>query len=141
RKRRQYGCKVCSLLRPGMNPWETTFYCVECTEARSKGAADDAACAKGNIYLCQKVRQHNPSAPTNSATCSQIWHDLWRGGDNIPPGLKTIRLRTAKVRDVQQATGAADDSSDSDGSSSSSVRSCSARSSNSVPSDAGNNQE
>ncbi|KAI9985042.1 hypothetical protein PInf_004350 [Phytophthora infestans] len=32
KKRRQYGCKVCSLLRPGKSPWVTTFFCVECSE-------------------------------------------------------------------------------------------------------------
>ncbi|KAE8895917.1 hypothetical protein PF007_g23783 [Phytophthora fragariae] len=72
RKRRQYGCKVCSLLRPGKIPWKTTFYCVECTKARSNGVTGDAACAKGKVYLCQKVRQHDPIAATNFATCSQI---------------------------------------------------------------------
>ncbi|KAG3110267.1 hypothetical protein PI125_g10179 [Phytophthora idaei] len=92
-KRRQYGCKVCSLLRPGKNPWETTFYCVECSEAKTRGVPDDSTTAKGKIYLCQKVRQHDPNGPVNSATCSQIWHDLWRGGSSIPPDLKTIRVR------------------------------------------------
>lgn len=92
-KRRQYGCKVCSLLRPGKNPWETTFYCVECSEVRMRSVDDDNAVGRGKVYLCQKVRQHDPSGPTNSATCSQIWHDLWRGGATIPPGLKAIRLR------------------------------------------------
>ncbi|OWY94291.1 hypothetical protein PHMEG_00036018 [Phytophthora megakarya] len=85
KKRRQYGCKVCSLLRPSKTPWETTYYCVECSEAKMKGAGDSNIGGKGKIYLCQKVRQHDPSGATNSATCSQIWHDLWRGGTNIPP--------------------------------------------------------
>ncbi|ETO77671.1 hypothetical protein F444_07150 [Phytophthora nicotianae P1976] len=71
-KRRQYGCKVCSLLRPGKNSWETTFYCVECSEVRMRGVDDDNAIGRGKVYLCQKVRQHDSSGPTNSATCSQI---------------------------------------------------------------------
>ncbi|ETN20482.1 hypothetical protein PPTG_03478 [Phytophthora nicotianae INRA-310] len=53
RKRRQYACKVCSLLRPAKNPWETTFYCFECTEARLAGTPDDSSSAKGKIYLSQ----------------------------------------------------------------------------------------
>ncbi|ETO58707.1 hypothetical protein F444_22915 [Phytophthora nicotianae P1976] len=118
RKRRQYDCKVCSLLRPGKNAWETTFYCVECTEAKRKGGVVDTTNSKGKIYLCQKVRQHDPSASTNSATCSQIWHDLWRGGDSIPPGLKAFRLRVASGRDVQYADSAVNGADDSDGGSS-----------------------
>lgn len=52
-------------------------------------------------YSCQKVRQHDPTAATNSATCSQIWHELWGGGANIPPGLKTIRLRAPAGQGAQ----------------------------------------
>ncbi|ETM41085.1 hypothetical protein L914_13117 [Phytophthora nicotianae] len=84
RKRRRYGCKVCSLLRPGKNPWETIFYCVECAEAKTEGGVVDTTNSKGKIYPCQKVRQHDPSASTISATCSTIWRDLWRRGTAFP---------------------------------------------------------
>ncbi|KAF1790188.1 hypothetical protein GQ600_2625 [Phytophthora cactorum] len=70
-----------------------SFYCAECSEARGRGVSDDSTRAKGKIYLCQKVRQHDPNGSVNSATCSQIWHDLWHGGSSIPPRLKTIRVR------------------------------------------------
>ncbi|KAG2969476.1 hypothetical protein PC119_g23898 [Phytophthora cactorum] len=93
KKRRQYDWKVCSLLRPGKNPWKTTFYGVEYSETRARGVPDDSTTAKGRIYLCQKVCQYDPNGPVKSATCSQIWHDLWRGRSSIPPGLKTIRVR------------------------------------------------
>ncbi|ETP03815.1 hypothetical protein F441_19293 [Phytophthora nicotianae CJ01A1] len=116
--RRQYGCKVYSLLRPGKNPWENTFYCVECSEVRMQSVDDDSAIGRGEVYLCQKVRQHDSSGPTNSATCSQIWHDLWRGGVNIPPGLKAIRLRAPSIADAQLPDGGLEgDSCCEDGSS------------------------
>lgn len=138
KKRRQYGCKVCSLLRPGKNPWETTFYCVECTEARSSGALDYCTNAQGKLYLCQKVRQHDPNAATNSATCSQIWHDLWRCGASIPPGLKTIRLR-APSRAGPQRSGSVGEANDSD--EGSSVASASVGKSNSASSSASDVEE
>ncbi|ETL95657.1 hypothetical protein L917_06580, partial [Phytophthora nicotianae] len=104
-KRRQYACKVCSILRVGASAWETTYYCVECSLAKEEtskareedgkdGSSDESeGGTRGKIYLCQKVRQHDPDGPKNSATFSQIWHDLWRAGANIPPGAKSIRLR------------------------------------------------
>lgn len=63
---------------------ETTYWCKECTEAESKKGKKNL----GVIYLCQKVQQHDSTAPANSETCSQIWHGLWRNGTSIPPGLQ-----------------------------------------------------
>ncbi|KAK1928572.1 hypothetical protein P3T76_015936 [Phytophthora citrophthora] len=77
-----------------------------------KGTGDSNTGGKGMIYLCQKVRQHDSSGATNSTTCSQIWHDLWCKGTNIPPGLKTIRLRAplgAAVHRLRAAASAEED--------------------------------
>ncbi|OWZ01346.1 hypothetical protein PHMEG_00027286, partial [Phytophthora megakarya] len=64
-KRRQFGCKVCSLLLQCKNAWETKFYCVECSRAN---ADEDSVIWR--VDLSQKVRPHDPSGPPNSATCS-----------------------------------------------------------------------
>ncbi|ETP27685.1 hypothetical protein F442_23038 [Phytophthora nicotianae P10297] len=69
---------------------------------------------KRRQYAC-KVRQHDPTAVTNSATCSQIWHELWGGGANIPPGLKSIRLRAPVDQGAQASDGDDDVSSVSSG--------------------------
>lgn len=117
-KRRQYGCKVCSLLRPAKTPWETTFYCVECSEERMNRQSG----ARGKIYLCQKVRQHDPSGSINSATCSQIWHNLWGAGARIPPGLKTIRMRSPSGSSSRRTGENIDDSDEEESSANESSR-------------------
>ncbi|KAF1787468.1 hypothetical protein GQ600_7620 [Phytophthora cactorum] len=79
------------------SPWQESVEdnILRCRVLRNKarGVPDDSTTAKGRIYLCQKVCQYDPNGPVKSATCSQIWHDLWRGRSSIPPGLKTIRVR------------------------------------------------
>lgn len=67
-KRRQYACKACSILRRAQQlpAWETTHLCRTCSNAHGSGV----------IYLCRRVRQHDPNGPTNAATCHQICHDM-----------------------------------------------------------------
>ncbi|KAJ8524578.1 hypothetical protein ON010_g16539 [Phytophthora cinnamomi] len=45
----------------------------------------------GIIYLGQRSRQHDPTGPVNTATCSQIWHEMWRNGSDTPEGVRYRR--------------------------------------------------
>jgi hypothetical protein len=84
-KLRQFACKVCSVLKgERVKALETTFYCVECSVT-----------AGGRVYLCNRVRQHDPQV-TNHATCNQIWHKLWANGTILPTQTKNIRMRSLK---------------------------------------------
>ncbi|KAG6946949.1 hypothetical protein JG688_00015762 [Phytophthora aleatoria] len=78
RTSRPYAYKVCSILRraPNKPAWETTYLCRTCSNAHGSGV----------VYLCQRARQHDPTGPLNTATCSQIWHDMWRNGTDTPEG-------------------------------------------------------
>ncbi|ETI37960.1 hypothetical protein F441_16029 [Phytophthora nicotianae CJ01A1] len=75
--------------------------------------ADNSSSAKGMIYLCQKVRRYDPTAPTNSATSSQIWHKRWTSDANTPPVLKMIRSRARTGQGVHSVDGDDDGPSDS----------------------------
>ncbi|EGZ17871.1 hypothetical protein PHYSODRAFT_255797 [Phytophthora sojae] len=83
RRHRQRACKVCSALKGDRRrPFETSFYCEECTE-QHKG---------GMVFLCDKVRHHEADQYQN-ATCSQIWHVMWKNGEDIPLNGASIRMR------------------------------------------------
>jgi hypothetical protein len=83
-KRRQYLCKVCSAFADSKTKsFETSFYCQPCSDAFG-----------GLVPLCRHVRRVESG---NTLTCSQIWHDTWGDGKNIPPNLKKkIRFRKRK---------------------------------------------
>ncbi|KAG6967876.1 hypothetical protein JG687_00004046 [Phytophthora cactorum] len=74
RKRRQYSCKVCSILWRALNKpaWETTYLFRTCSNAHGSDV----------VYSCQ----HDPTGPVNTPTCSQIWRDMWRNGTDTPVG-------------------------------------------------------
>ncbi|KAE8897271.1 hypothetical protein PF005_g6484 [Phytophthora fragariae] len=83
RRHRQHACKVCSTLKGDRRrPFETSFYCSECTEQHEGGV----------VFLCDKVRQHDVEEYQN-ATCSQIWHVMWNNGKDIPGNGTSIRMR------------------------------------------------
>jgi hypothetical protein len=83
-KRRQYLCKVCSAFADSKTKsFETSFYCQPCSDAFG-----------GLVPLFRHVRRVESG---NTLTCSQIWHDTWGDGKNIPPNLKKkIRFRKRK---------------------------------------------
>jgi hypothetical protein len=86
RKLRQRSCKVCSVLRGDRKrAYETTFFCEECTASRGGG----------NVYLCDRVRQHEGDM-YRGVTCSQIWHVLWDSGKALPVNGTTIRMRRTR---------------------------------------------
>lgn len=86
RKLRQRSCKVCSVLRGDRKrAYETTFFCEECTANRGGG----------NVYLCDRVRQHDGEM-YRGVTCSQIWHVLWDNGKALPVNGTTIRMRRTR---------------------------------------------
>lgn len=90
-KRRQYACKVCSILRRAQpkSAWETIYLCRTCSNAQGSGV----------IYICQRIRQYDPNGPINTATCSQIWHDMWRNGTDTPEGVQFRRRALQDGRD------------------------------------------
>ncbi|KAG2775514.1 hypothetical protein PC129_g14527 [Phytophthora cactorum] len=84
RRHRRHACKVCSALRGDRrSTFQTSHYCVECTERRDGGM----------VFLCDKVRPHGASEYQN-ATCNQIWHALWGNGEKMSEtGVSSIRMR------------------------------------------------
>ncbi|EGZ18481.1 hypothetical protein PHYSODRAFT_498002, partial [Phytophthora sojae] len=96
----QYACKVCSILRRALHKpaWETTYICRTCSNAHGGDV----------IYLCQRARQHDPSGPVNTATCSQIWHDMWRNGTVTPEGVRYRRRAPQDERGSSAASSSED---------------------------------
>ncbi len=93
-KRRQYQCKVCSVLtEPKKKSYETSYVCDACDEEYG-----------GRVALCNKIRRVETG---NTLTCSQIWHTTWNGGKTIPAiGRSRIRFRKRKRDDAaEQGTG------------------------------------
>lgn len=88
RKRRQWTCKVCSLLRHRVreNANAASYYCESCSEGSTK------------LRLCMKAR--GPSV--SSHTCFEIWHEDFDSARSIPVDLDTaVKMRKVVARDHQ----------------------------------------
>ncbi|POM67197.1 Hypothetical protein PHPALM_16841 [Phytophthora palmivora] len=72
RKRRQYACKVCSILIRAQRKtaWETAYLCRTCSDTHGSGI----------IYLCQLARQHGPNGT----------HQMCRSGTDTPEGVRYV---------------------------------------------------
>lgn len=82
-KRRQRSCKVCSLHAPeGKKCATTAWQCKECTRL-----------FKAPIWLCNKVQNTDMGK-----TCSQVWHEDYDNGENIPSQYKKKRILMRKTR-------------------------------------------
>ncbi|EGZ25796.1 hypothetical protein PHYSODRAFT_485797 [Phytophthora sojae] len=71
RKRPQHQCKVCSIRKKKVGERPATRFCCE-------------TCSEGNrrVYLCDRIcPEHYPG---NRLTCHQIWHDMWKNGEERP---------------------------------------------------------
>ncbi|ETL79886.1 hypothetical protein L917_19559 [Phytophthora nicotianae] len=94
RRHRRHICKVCSALRDHRRTFQTSHYCVACTERRG--------CLM--VFLCNKVRPHDEGEYQN-ATCNQIWHTMWGNGERMPKtGVSSIRMRKELKTSEQSKT-------------------------------------
>ncbi|KAE9094679.1 hypothetical protein PF010_g17004 [Phytophthora fragariae] len=73
RKRPQHQCKVCSIRKKKVGERRATrfYYCETCSEGNRR------------VYLSDRIRPEH--YPGNRLTCHQIWHDMWKNGEERPP--------------------------------------------------------
>ena len=76
-KRRQRGCKVCSMFRDQTSSGTSTFYCGQCRENK-------------RVYLCRRAHRQIRGV---LMTCWDIWHREFKNGQCPPSDLGNIRLR------------------------------------------------